>query len=255
MQMYVMAKLPILYDVEAQLYVKEAQLDKFGQELDMTTAIANIVHANDQTIGVCDNMAKTKGQGRDLVEMHHELGELIHITPHNYAAFRLCRITLCGLCIAREFLQREIDNEIIRVDRDLNFNQVNIVQDDPLPQPEESPINMVEGCQGNYQVYNVRFVRGSLVRMHRSLFRLAFVLSHDYTACEVCSINPRACPFVRKDIQKLLDARTIIVAYPKNLENDVNVIIPLFNIPKPLEITFDSHNSMISPLVTSTKLP
>lgn len=124
-----------------------------------------------------------------------------------------------------------------------------MVQDDPFPQPEEAPINMVEGCQGNYQVYDVRFVIGSLVRMHKSLFRLAFVLSHDYTAYEICSINPHACPLVGQDIQKLLDARTITVSYPRNLENNVNVIIHQFNIPKPLEITFDSRNSMISPLV------
>ncbi|KAI5444455.1 hypothetical protein KIW84_012908 [Lathyrus oleraceus] len=52
-----------------------------------------------------------------------------------------------------------------------------------------------------------------------------------------------------QDIQGLLDTRTITVVHPKNLENNVNVIIPQFNIPKLLEITFDSHNSANSPLV------
>lgn len=80
------------------------------------------------------------------------------------------------------------------MDRDRNLNQVNLVQ------VEETPINMVEGCEGNYQVYNVRFMRGSLVEMHKSLFRLAFVPPHDYTSSEVCLINPRACPLVRQDI-------------------------------------------------------
>ncbi|XP_050889519.1 uncharacterized protein LOC127094782 [Lathyrus oleraceus] len=92
-------------------------------------------------------------------------------------------------------------------------------------------------------------MRGSLVEMQKSLFRLAFVPSHDYTACEVCSINPRACPLVRQDIQEFLDARTITIVHPRKLENNVNVIIPLFNIPEPLENTFDSRNSMISNLV------
>ena len=69
----------------------------------------------------------------NLIEMHLELGELIHITPHNYAACRLFRTTLRGCHIVREDLQREIDNGIIRVDRDLNFNQVNMVQANPLP--------------------------------------------------------------------------------------------------------------------------
>lgn len=95
----------------------------------------------------------------------------------------------------------------------------------------------------------MRFVRGSLVDMHKSLFRLSFVPSHDYTTCEVCSINPRACSLVRQDIQGLLDARTITVVHPRNLENNVNVIIPQFNVPEPLEITFDSRNSAKSPLV------
>lgn len=171
----------------------------------------------------------------DLVEMHLELGELIHITPYNYMACRLFLTTLHGFHMVREDLQRKIDNGIIRVDRDLEFNQVNMVQVDPLPQHEEAPTNMVEGCQGNYQVYNVRFVRGSLVRMHKSLFRLAFVPSHDYTTCEVCLINPRACPLVRQDIPRLLDAGTITIVHPKNLENNVSVIIPQFKVPEPLD--------------------
>ncbi|XP_050877398.1 uncharacterized protein LOC127081158 [Lathyrus oleraceus] len=170
---------------------------------------------------------------RDLVEMHLKLGELICMTPHNYAACKLCRTTLRGCHIVREELQKEIDNKLIRVDRNRNFNQV----------------NMVEGCQGNYQIYNVRFVRGSLVEMHKSLFRLAFVPSHDYTTCEVCSINPHACSLVRQDIQGLLDVGTITVVHPINLENSVNVIIPQFNVPEPLEITFDSRSSTKSPLV------
>ena len=40
----------------------------------------------------------------DLVEMHLKLGELIYMTPHNYAACGLCRTTLCGCCIVREDL-------------------------------------------------------------------------------------------------------------------------------------------------------
>ncbi|XP_050897129.1 uncharacterized protein LOC127103944 [Lathyrus oleraceus] len=108
---------------------------------------------------------------------------------------------------------------------------------------------MVEGCQCNYQIYDVIFMIRSLVKMHKSLFRLPFVPPRDSTTCEFCSINPRACPLVRQDIQRLLDAGTIIVVHPRNLENDANVIIPQSNVPEPLEITFDGRNSIISPLV------
>lgn len=46
-----------------------------------------------------------------------------------------------------------------------------------------------------------------------------------------------------------MDAGTITVVHPRNLENNVNVIIPQFNVPEPLEITFDNRNSAKSPLV------
>ncbi|XP_050897131.1 uncharacterized protein LOC127103946 [Lathyrus oleraceus] len=179
----------------------------------------------------------------DLVEMHLKLGDLIYMMPYNYAACGLCRTTLYGCRIVREDLQKEIDNGLIRVDRERNFNKVNMVQ------AKGAPINMVEGCQGNYQIYDVIFMRRSLVEMHKSLFRLLFVPPRDYTTCEFCSINPRACPLVRQDIQRLLDAGTITVVHPRNLENDANVIIPQSNVPEPLKITFDGHNSIISPLV------
>lgn len=62
-----------------------------------------------------------------LVEMHLKLGKLIYMTPHNYAACRLFRTTLHGCCIIREDLQKERDNGLVRVDRNRNFNQVNMV--------------------------------------------------------------------------------------------------------------------------------
>lgn len=61
--------------------------------------------------------------------MHLKLGELIYMTPHNYAAYGLCRTTLRGCRIVREDLQKEIDNGLIRVDQNQNFNQVNMVED------------------------------------------------------------------------------------------------------------------------------
>lgn len=64
----------------------------------------------------------------DLVEIHLKLGELIYMTPHNYAACGLCSTTLLGCHIVREDLQIEIDNGLIRVDRNRNFNQVNMVE-------------------------------------------------------------------------------------------------------------------------------
>lgn len=57
------------------------------------------------------------------------------------------------------------------------------------------------------------------------------------------------CPTVRQDIQKLLDLRTVSITYDKNPDDEVNVIVPQINAPKPIKVTYDSRNSSISPLV------
>lgn len=125
----------------------------------------------------------------------------------------------------------------------LSFKDVNpSVQANPLPQHGGDSVKMVHGCLGKFEVFKVRFIRGSLVRMHASLTRLAFVdHEHNYTASRICSVNLRACPLVRQDIQKLLDQRTITITYDRNHDNnEVNVIVPHFNVPKPVEIIYDN---------------
>lgn len=54
MQMYDTMEYLSLYDVVALLYVQQAQLDKFQQELVVAPVSANVAHANHQTNGVCD---------------------------------------------------------------------------------------------------------------------------------------------------------------------------------------------------------
>ena len=54
-QIYGVPELQSLYDAEAFLYVQEAQLDKFRQELVVWSVSLNVAHANNQTIGVHDN--------------------------------------------------------------------------------------------------------------------------------------------------------------------------------------------------------
>lgn len=104
---------------------------------------------------------------------------------------------------------------------------------------------MVYGCLGKFTAFKVRFIRETLVIMYASLTRLAFVDHEDnYTACRICSINPRACPLVRQDIQKLLDQRTIMITYYRNLYDDeFNVIIPRFNVLKLVEIIYDNRRT------------
>ncbi|XP_058770183.1 uncharacterized protein LOC131643835 [Vicia villosa] len=131
----------------------------------------------------------------------------------------------------------------------LTFKDVNPnVQANPLPQHGAASVNMVHGCPGRYQVFDIRYIRGSLVRMHAGLCRLAY-FQHDHAACTICSRNSRGCLVVRRDLQRLLDQRLITITYDRNEDNDVNVVAPHFNIPKPMEMIYDSQNSAVSPLV------
>lgn len=52
-----------LYDVEALLYIQEVQLDKFRQELAISSVSVNAVNSNHQTIGVRENFAHSRGRG------------------------------------------------------------------------------------------------------------------------------------------------------------------------------------------------
>ncbi|XP_050916730.1 uncharacterized protein LOC127131882 [Lathyrus oleraceus] len=96
---------------------------------------------------------------------------------------------------------------------DVNPNvQVNI-----LPQHGGDSINMVEGCPGTFTVYDVCYLEGDLVEMHLKLGELIYMMPHNYEACGLCRTTLCGCR--------------------------------IFNVPEPLEITFDSHNSAKSPLV------
>ncbi|XP_058733281.1 uncharacterized protein LOC131604882 [Vicia villosa] len=123
------------------------------------------------------------------------------------------------------------------------FHQAN-----PLPQNGAASVNMVYGCPGRYQVFNICYIRGSLVRMHAGLCRLAY-FQHDHAACTICSRNSRGCLSVRRDLQRLLDQRLITITYDRNEDDDVNVVAPHFNMPEPMEMIYDSQNFSVSPLV------
>ncbi|XP_050895516.1 uncharacterized protein LOC127102154 [Lathyrus oleraceus] len=89
-----------------------------------------------------------------------------------------------------------------------------------LPRHGGASVNMMHGCPGKFAVFEVRFIRESLVRMPASLTRLALVdHEHNYTTCRICSVNSRACP--------------------------------LFNIPKHVEIIYNSQKTSVSPLIIS----
>ena len=85
--------------------------------------------------------------------------------------------------------------------------------------------------------------------MHRTLSEYCDI-EHDYAGCCICSVNPRGCVIVKRDIQRLIDERMIEVTTERNeVENEVNVIVPHFNIPERVVIPYNSQKSAVTPLV------
>ena len=78
------------------------------------------------------------------------------------------------------------------------------VKANPLPAHGNSFVNMVDGCPGEFKVFDVRFSRRSLVQMHNDIC-LVSECEHDHDGYAVCSVNPRGCEVVKRDIQRLMD--------------------------------------------------
>ncbi|GAU46907.1 hypothetical protein TSUD_299580 [Trifolium subterraneum] len=144
----------------------------------------------------------------------------------------------------------------------LSFKDVNPnVQANPLPNHGAASVNMVFGCPGKFQVFDIRHIREPLVQIHMNLCKL-FFFKHDYEACPICPNNPRGCRQVRYDVQGMLDRRELQVTYKRNEDEDPNdgngevfVIIPEFDIPERMEVTYNSQKSNVAPLVICLRGP
>ncbi|KAI5424531.1 hypothetical protein KIW84_030637 [Lathyrus oleraceus] len=93
------------------------------------------------------------------------------------------------------------------------------VKKNPLPEHGKS-VNMVQGCPGKYEVKYVSHIRQSLVR---------------------------------KDVQEMLDEGVIEILQNRNVDenaDEVNVISPVFRIPKPVIIKYDGSKQKASPALT-----
>ena len=73
------------------------------------------------------------------------------------------------------------------------------VKVNPLPAHGNSSVNMVDDCPGEFKVFDVRFIRRSLVTMHKDIC-LVSDCEHDHDGCAICSVNPRGCMIVKRDI-------------------------------------------------------
>ena len=73
------------------------------------------------------------------------------------------------------------------------------VKANPLPSHGNSSVNMVDGCPGEFKVFDVLFIRMSLVKMHKDIC-LVSDCEHDHDGCVVCSVNSRGCEVVKRNI-------------------------------------------------------
>lgn len=64
------------------------------------------------------------------------------------------------------------------------------------------------------------------MEMHRTLCLISDC-EHDHDVCTICSVNPRGCMIIKRDIQKLMDKNVIQIQQSRDID-DVNVIITMF---------------------------
>ncbi|KAI5441687.1 hypothetical protein KIW84_010944 [Lathyrus oleraceus] len=108
------------------------------------------------------------------------------------------------------------------------------VKANPLPAHGNSSVNMLDECSGEFKVFDVHFIRRSLVMMHKDIY-LVSNCEHDHDGCAIYNVNPR--------------------------DDDVNVIVPVFRTPERVVIRYDSSNNNIvnnrsvSPLVIRLTSP
>ncbi|KAI5431520.1 hypothetical protein KIW84_035633 [Lathyrus oleraceus] len=67
--------------------------------------------------------------------------------------------------------------------------------------------------------------------------------------CGTCSVNSRGCRKIQDDLQGVLDQGLILisrqVSSPESQEQEVNVIIPCFNIPEKVEIAYHPREPVV----------
>ncbi|KAI5441574.1 hypothetical protein KIW84_010880 [Lathyrus oleraceus] len=123
-----------------------------------------------------------------------------------------------------------------------------------LPAQGNSSMNMVDGCPGEFKVFDVWFIRRSLVQMHKDICMVSDC-EHDHDGYGVCSVTPRGCDVVKRDIKRLMDEGMIQIVQSRHVDDDVNVIVPVFKQQERLVIQYDSSNNKnvsqrsVSPLV------
>ncbi|XP_050888564.1 uncharacterized protein LOC127093674 [Lathyrus oleraceus] len=122
------------------------------------------------------------------------------------------------------------------------------VKDNPMPSHGPSSVNNIEVCLNEQRVTKIEEIRRSLVEIH-SVLCAHGLFQHDHQICGTCSVNSRGCRKIQDDLQGVLDQGLIQisrqVSSPESQEQEVNVIIPCFNIPEKVEIAYHPRESVV----------
>ena len=121
------------------------------------------------------------------------------------------------------------------------------MQVNPLPEHGEPSISMVEVCPEEYLISDVNLVKTLLADMHAKLCKTG-LFRDAHTDCQLCEQNPEGYTLVKKNIQGLMDQGILQVSTKRN-DDEIVVIVPQFDIPKSLEITYQSKENVVTPLI------
>ncbi|KAI5419197.1 hypothetical protein KIW84_043391 [Lathyrus oleraceus] len=87
------------------------------------------------------------------------------------------------------------------------------VKANPLPAHGNPYVNMVDGCLGEFKVFDVRFIRRYLVTIHEDICLLSDC-EHDHDGCAIYSVNPRVHMFKTPE--------RVVIQFDRSSSNSVN---------------------------------
>ena len=234
--------------------VQENQFPKHGNIVNMIYGEIRVYDAN-SIIG-------------DLLKMHVALCKVGYCS-HEHAACNVCRDNTCGCDKIKSDLHDMMDRNLIQVIR---------MKDEP-----EVEVNAIYGPPREVKIRDVNETNANLVNLHAEFNFIEGQEVHQYSDYLICTTDHRGCDVVKRDIQFLLNEGIIQIVVSRvgfnnsvNMieesfdESDneyvsadeyfsaddsgeeayVNVIMPHFDIPTPVEVTYYSKPP-ITPLVIS----
>ncbi|XP_050918988.1 uncharacterized protein LOC127136482 [Lathyrus oleraceus] len=150
-------------------------------------------------------------------------------------------------CDDLKHIVRELVEKKILSFRDIEPN----VKSNPLP--VHGAVNAIKDVSDVCIIKNVEDIKYLLLAFHARLVGAGLVdTCHD--SCEECTVYPRGCKLVRADIQNLMDQGVLQVCGPTTNE-DISVIEPFFNLPDPVEITYQRRDVVYPSLVVVYEEP